>query len=91
MVKRRSAEAENIGTIPWIGPSAFAAAVATVPLFPAGGASLHLVVATLLGVTSSILLGCGPYALYLISDRTGQARSIASAARKSPGDGTARG
>ena len=52
---------------------------------------LHLVVATLLGVFFSVLLGCGLFALSFFSDKSGHDESVANATRTALGDDAAQG
>lgn len=76
----------------WIvGIGAVMAIGAIVCLGLTGELYLHLVVATLVGVFCSVLLGCGLFALSFFSDKSGHDRSVAQASRKSQGDHTARG
>lgn len=54
-----------------------------------GDLYLHLVVATLLGVFFSVLLGCGLFALSFFSDKSGHDESVANATRPASGDDAA--
>lgn len=92
MSERKKAEEEFARMVLWIiGIGVLMAAGAIVYLALTGELYLHLVVATLLGVFFSVLLGCGLFALSFFSDKSGHDRSVADATRKSQGDHTARG
>lgn len=92
MSDRTRAEAEFKKMVAWIVAIGVAmAAGAIVYLAATGELYLHLVVATLLGVFFSVLLGCGLFALSFFSDKSGHDRSVADATRKSQGDDFVRG
>lgn len=65
------------------------AAGAIAYLAATGELYLHLVVATVLGVFFSVLLGCGLFALSFFSDKSGHDRTVGDATRR-PGDGADR-
>ena len=91
MLERRNAEMDLLRAVLWLSVTGLCVAAGAIAAFALTGALLaHLVAATLLGVFLSVLLGCGLFALCLFSDRSGHYRAVADAARKSPGDGTAR-
>lgn len=92
MFERYKAEKEFVRMVVWIiGIGVLMAVGAIAYLGLTGELYLHLVVATLLGVFFSVLLGCGLFALSFFSDKSGHDRSVADATRKSQGDHTARG
>jgi hypothetical protein len=47
-----------------------------------GAWSLHAVIATILGVFLSVLLGCGLFALAFFSDKSGHDEEVSSAAKR---------
>jgi hypothetical protein len=92
MSERKNAKAEFLRMLlVVIAASGFMSATAIAYLAATGELHLHLVVATLLGVFFSVLLGCGLFALSFFSDKSGYDRSVADATRESWGDDTGRG
>jgi len=86
---RKKAEAEFWKMVRWIaGIGVFMAAGAIIYLAATGELYFHLVVATILGVFFSVLLGCGLFALSFFSDKSGHDQSVRDATNR-PGDGTA--
>jgi len=69
-----------------IGIGALMAAGAIIYLAATGELYFHLVVATLMGVFLSVLLGCGLFALSFFSDKSGHDQSVANATRTPSGD-----
>jgi hypothetical protein len=62
-------------------------AAALLYLHATGDLSLHLVVATVLGVFFSVLLGCGLFAAAFFSDKSGLDQDVADATRQDREDG----
>jgi hypothetical protein len=92
MSEREKAKAQFVRMLLGIiAASGFMSGAAIAYLAATGELHLHLVVATLLGVFFSVLLGCGLFALSFFSDKSGYDRSVADAARESQGDDTGRG
>lgn len=92
MSDRRKAEAEFARMVAWIVAIGVVMAIgAIVYLALTGELYLHLVVATLLGVFFSVLLGCGLFALSFFSDKSGHDESVANATRAASGDDAAQG
>ena len=50
-----------------------------------GGLELHMVIATVLGVFFSVLLGCGLFATAFFSDKSGHDQSISDATKHERG------
>lgn len=69
-----------------IGIGVLMAVGAIIYLAVTGELHLHLVVATLMGVFLSVLLGCGLFALSFFSDKSGHDQSVANATRTPSGD-----
>lgn len=85
--ERRKAEAEFWRMVRWIaGIGVVMAAGAIVYLAATGELYFHLVVATILGVFISVLLGCGLFALSFFSDKSGHDQSVSDATSRSGGD-----
>ena len=73
---RNKAEAEFWRMVRWIaGIGVLMAVGAIVYLAATGELYFHLVVATILGVFLSVLLGCGLFALSFFSDKSGHDQS----------------
>ena len=69
---RAQAKAEFIRIMKWILLAAVLMVVAALAyLHASGDLTLHLVVATILGVFISVLLGCGLFAAAFFSDKSG--------------------
>ena len=84
--ERKQAEAEFWRMVRWIaGIGVLMAIGAIVYLAATGELYFHLVVATVLGVFFSVLLGCGLFALSFFSDKSGHDDTIRDATRR-PGD-----
>ena len=78
--ERKRAEAEFWRMARWIaviGGIMAAGAIAYLAL--TGELYFHLVVATILGVFFSVLLGCGLFALSFFSDKSGHDQSVSDA------------
>ena len=70
----------------WIaGIGVLMAVGAIIYLAATGELYFHLVVATILGVFFSVLLGCGLFALSFFSDKSGHDQSVRDATTKSEG------
>ena len=81
--ERRKAEAEFWRMVKWIAAIGVVMAVgAIVYLALTGELYLHLVVATILGVFFSVLLGCCLIALSFISDKSGHDQTVRDATTK---------
>ena len=77
------AKTEFIRIMKWILLAAVLMVVAAlVYLHASGDLTLHLVVATVLGVFFSVLLGCGLFAAAFFSDKSGLDQDIADATRQ---------
>ncbi|HEU4956257.1 MAG TPA: hypothetical protein VFT40_01380 [Sphingomicrobium sp.] len=78
--ERKKAEAEFWRMARWIaGIGVLMAAGAIIYLAVTGELYFHLVVATILGVFFSVLLGCGLFALSFFSDKSGHDQSVSDA------------
>ena len=87
--ERKQAEAEFWRMARWIaGIGVLMAIGAVVYLAATGELYFHLVVATVLGVFLSVLLGCGLFALSFFSDKSGHDDTVRDATRQS-GEGPA--
>jgi hypothetical protein len=87
--ERKKAEAEFWRMARWIaGIGVLMAIGAIVYLAATGELYFHLVVATILGVFFSVLLGCGLFALSFFSDKSGHDQSVRDATTNK-GDGKA--
>ena len=85
--ERKQAEAEFWRMVRWIAGIGVVMAVgAIVYLATTGELYFHLVVATILGVFLSVLLGCGLFALSFFSDKSGHDQSVRDATSRQ-GDG----
>jgi len=74
------AEAEFWRMVRWIaGIAVLMAAGAIAYLAATGELYIHLVIATILGVFFSVLLGCGLFALSFFSDKSGHDQSVRDA------------
>ena len=81
--ERKQAEAEFWRMVRWIaGIGVLMAIGAIVYLAATGELYFHLVVATVLGVFFSVLLGCGLFALSFFSDKSGHDDSVRDATRR---------
>ena len=84
---RAQAKAEFIRIMKWILLAAvLMVVVALVYLHASGDLTLHLVVATILGVFISVLLGCGLFAAAFFSDKSGLDQEVADATRQNRED-----
>jgi membrane protein CcdC involved in cytochrome C biogenesis len=80
---RAQATAEFIRILKWIVlAAALMVAGALIYLHLTGSLSLHTVVATILGVFFSVLLGCGLFAAAFFSDKSGMDQDVADATRQ---------
>ena len=80
---RKKAEAEFWRMVRWIaGIGVLMAAGAIAYLAATGELYFHLVVATILGVFLSVLLGCGLFALSFFSDKSGHDQTVRDATTK---------
>ena len=77
------AKAEFVRIIKWILLAAvLMVAGALAYLGASGDLTLHTVIATVLGVFFSVLLGCGLFAAAFFSDKSGIDRNVADATRQ---------
>jgi len=77
---RKAAEAQFWRMVKWITAIGVVMAIgAIIYLALTGELYLHLVVATVLGVFFSVLLGCGLFALSFFSDKSGHDASVRDA------------
>lgn len=84
---RKTAEAEFWRMVRWIaGIGVAMAAGAIIYLAVTGELYFHLVVATILGVFFSVLLGCGLFALSFFSDKSGHDQSVSDATTRQGDD-----
>ena len=80
---RAKALAEFTRIIKWILLAAVLMVVAALLyLHSSGDLTLHTVIATVLGVFFSVLLGCGLFAAAFFSDKSGIDRDVADATRQ---------
>jgi lipopolysaccharide export LptBFGC system permease protein LptF len=79
---RARAKAEFVRILKWILLAAvLMVAAALIYLRASGDITLHTVIATVLGVFFSVLLGCGLFAAAFFSDKSGIDREVADATR----------
>jgi uncharacterized membrane protein len=84
---RAQAKAEFFRIMKWILLAAVLMVVAALAyLHASGDLTLHLVVATILGVFISVLLGCGLFAAAFFSDKSGLDQEVADATRQNRED-----
>ena len=77
---RKKAEAEFWRMVRWIAAVGVVMAAGAIAYLAATGELyFHLVVATILGVFFSVLLGCGLFALSFFSDKSGHDQSVRDA------------
>ncbi len=80
---RAKAKAEFVRIIKWILLAAVLMVVAAlIYLGSSGDLTLHTIVATILGVFFSVLLGCGLFAAAFFSDKSGLDRDVTDATRQ---------
>ena len=85
--ERNQAEAEFWRMVRWIAViGVLMAAGAIAYLAATGELYFHLVVATVLGVFFSVLLGCGLFALSFFSDKSGHDQSVRDATTRQGDD-----
>ena len=78
--ERKKAEAEFWRMARWIAAIGVVMAIGAITyLALTGELYFHLVVATILGVFISVLLGCGLFALSFFSDKSGHDQSVSDA------------
>ena len=78
--ERKRAEAEFWRMARWIAVIGVLMAILAIAyLAVTGELYFHLVVATILGVFFSVLLGCGLFALSFFSDKSGHDQSVSDA------------
>jgi cytochrome c oxidase assembly factor CtaG len=78
--ERKKAEAEFWRMVRWIAAIGVLMAIgAIVYLAATGELYFHMVVATVLGVFFSVLLGCGLFALSFFSDKSGHDATVRDA------------
>ena len=78
--ERKQAEAEFWRMVRWIAAIGVLMAIgAIVYLAATGELYFHMVVATILGVFFSVLLGCGLFALSFFSDKSGHDDTVRDA------------
>jgi hypothetical protein len=88
MTNRQQAAAEFRRIMKWILAIAVVmVAGALAYLGMTGDLSVNLVVATVLGVFFSVLLGCGLFAAAFFSDKSGHDQEISDATRRKRDDG----
>jgi hypothetical protein len=81
--QRTKAKADFIRIMKWILLAAVLMVVAALTyLNSSGDLTFHTVVATVLGVFFSVLLGCGLFAAAFFSDKSGLDRDVADATRQ---------
>ena len=81
------AKAEFVRIMKWIVLAAIMMVVAALTyLHSSGDLTLHTVVATVLGVFFSVLLGCGLFAAAFFSYKSGLDREVADATRQDRDD-----
>lgn len=86
MSDRKKAEAEFWRIMRWIaGIAVIMAAGTIVYLGMTGELYFHLVVATLIGVFFSVLLGCGLFALSFFSDKSGYDQNVTDVTKSERG------
>ena len=84
---RARAKAEFIRIMKWILVAAvLMVAAALIYLDSSGDLTLHTVIATVLGVFFSVLLGCGLFAAAFFSSKSGLDQDIADATRRDRDD-----
>ena len=84
---RRTARAEFQRMMKWILVAAVAmVAAALLYLKASGDLTVNLVIATILGVFFSVLLGCGLFAAAFFSDKSGHDQDVADATRNDSAD-----
>ena len=84
---RARAKAEFVRIMKWIVLAAvMMVAGALFYLHSSGDLTLHTVIATVLGVFLSVLLGCGLFAAAFFSDKSGLDQDVANATRRHPDD-----
>ena len=87
--ERKQAETEFWRMVRWIaGIGVLMAIGAIIYLATTGELYFHLVVATVLGVFFSVLLGCGLFALSFFSDKSGHDETVRDATRRRGDGGT---
>ena len=87
--ERKNAEAEFWRMVRWIAAiGVIMAAGAIAYLAATGELYFHLVIATILGVFFSVLLGCGLFALSFFSDKSGHDQEVTDATRRKADDGS---
>lgn len=80
--KQRAAD-EFRRMVKWIAVAAVLMVAAALGfLASVGSLSIHMVIATVLGVFISVMLGCGLFALAFFSDKSGHDDSVNNAARR---------
>lgn len=85
--ERKQAEAEFWRMVRWIAAIGVLMAVgAIVYLAATGELYFHMVVATVLGVFFSVLLGCGLFALSFFSDKSGHDDTVRDSTRRDKAD-----
>ena len=78
--ERKNAEAEFWRMVRWIAAIGVVMAAGAIAYLAATGELyFHLVIATILGVFFSVLLGCGLFALSFFSDKSGHDQSVRDA------------
>jgi uncharacterized membrane protein len=83
MANREKAAQEFRRTLKWIALIGVLMVVgALIFLDQMGAWSFHAVIATILGVFFSVLLGCGLFALAFFSDKSGHDEDVTDAARR---------
>jgi lipopolysaccharide export LptBFGC system permease protein LptF len=84
---RQAARAEFLRMMKWILVAAVAmVAAALLYLNASGDLTANLVIATILGVFFSVLLGCGLFAAAFFSDKSGHDQDVTDATRSDRAD-----
>lgn len=85
--KQRAAE-EFRRMVKWIAVAAVLMVVAALVFLSAmGSLTIHMVIATVLGVFLSVLLGCGLFALAFFSDKSGHDDDVGNSTRRRDEEG----
>lgn len=85
---KQQARLEFQRMVKWIAIAAVLMVVGAIVFLAATGTlTVHAVVATVLGVFVSVLLGCGLFALAFFSDKSGHDENVSNATSHSKDDG----
>ena len=84
---RERAKQEFRTMVKWISVAAVLMVIGALAFLRANGSlTIHMVIATVLGVFISVVLGCGLFALAFFSDKSGHDDDVNNAGRQQPGD-----